>query len=77
VRIDRQPQDAQTRVEIMLPDRLVPIRRSALQLLSAPDIVDEYVDVAVLVANLIGQGEHLLGVKMVDGQGDANAAELV
>ena len=77
MRIDRQPQDAQTRVEIMLPDRLVPIRRSALQLLSAPDIVDEYVDVAVLVANLIGQGEHLLGVKMVDGQGDANAAELV
>lgn len=60
----------------MLPDRLIPIRGPTLESLSTPDVVDEYIDMAVLGSDLIGQGAHLLGVKMVNGYGDANAAKL-
>src|SRR5439155_23182855 len=66
----------QALVQVMLPDRLVPIRGPTLEFLSTPDVVDEHVDVAVLCSDLIGEHTHLLGVEMVDGQGDANAAQL-
>ena len=64
-------------VEVVLPDRRVPLRRTALQHLAAPDVVDEHVDVAVLVAEPVGQRSHLLRVQVVDRHGDADATELV
>ena len=39
---------------------------SALEHLGAPDVVDEHVDVAVLVANPVGQCGDLVGVEVVD-----------
>ena len=71
VRVDGQPEDAKAGVEIVLPDRRVPLRRSALQDLGAPDVVDEHVDVAVLVAQLAGQPLHLRGIEVIDLLGDA------
>ena len=49
VRVDREPQDPQSLVEIVLPDGRVPVGRAALQHFGAPDVVDEHVDVAVVV----------------------------
>jgi hypothetical protein len=73
--VDRQPKDAQALVQVMHPDRPVPIGRPALEEFAAPDVVDQHVDVAVFVADLSGKRLHLVGVEMVDGGGDTNATE--
>ena len=54
VGLDRQFQYAKSLVEVVLPDRCVPFRRAAFQDFAAPDIVDEHVDVAVILADLAG-----------------------
>ena len=76
VRVDREAEDAQPLVEVVLPDRRVPVGRSTLELLGAPDVVDEDIDVAVLVADPLGQRLDLGGVEMVDGNCDARPAEI-
>jgi hypothetical protein len=43
VRVDRQPQDAQADVDVVPPDRCVPVGRAALEALRAPDVVDQNV----------------------------------
>ena len=75
VRVDREPEDPKASVEVVLPDRRVPLRRPALQHLGAPDVVDEHVDVSVLVAETHGQPLDLRGIEMVDAHRDAGAAE--
>ena len=50
VGVDREPEDPQAGVEVVLPDRGVPLVGSALQDLGAPDVVDQHVDVPVVVA---------------------------
>ena len=51
MRIDAEPQHAQAVLEIMLPDRLVPLE----QLFAAPDVVDEDVEPALLGADALDQ----------------------
>ena len=63
-------------VEVVLPDRRVPLRRAALQQLAAPDVVDEHVEVPVVAGDAPGETLHLRGVEMVDDDRDAGAAEL-
>ena len=38
----------QAGVEVVLPDRRVPVGRAALEHLAAPDVVDEHVEAAVV-----------------------------
>ena len=45
----------------------VPLGGPALEQLAAPDVVDEHVDVAVVVADLLGEVPHLIGIEVVDG----------
>ena len=75
MRVDREPEYSQAAVEVVLPDRRVPLTRAALEQLAAPDVVDEHVDVAVLGPDPLGQVLHLIGVEVVDCDRDAVAAE--
>ncbi len=72
VRVDGEPQYPEAVVEVVLPDRCVPLRQG----LRAPDVVDEYVDVAVVVPCSLRQGFHLVGLQMVDRDGDTCATEV-
>ena len=76
VGVDGEPEDPETLVEVVLPDGRVPLGRAALEQLAAPDVVDEHVDVAVVVPDLLGQALHLVGVEMVDCGRDTGAAEV-
>ena len=76
VGVDRESKDAQPGVEVVLPDRRVPVVGAALQDLGAPDVVDQHVDVAVVVPDPLGETPHLVGVEMVDRDRDAGAAEI-
>ena len=51
VRVDREPQQPQAVVEVVLPDRLVPLE----QVLGAPDVVDEHVEPALLGVDALDQ----------------------
>jgi hypothetical protein len=53
----------------------VPLSGTAFEQFSAPDIVDEHVDVAMVVADLLGQAFYLVGVEMVGCDRDTSAAE--
>jgi len=70
-----EPQDAQARAQIMLPDRGVPVSGPALELLGAPDVVDQHVEAAVLVADAPAQLADLLRVEVIDSDRDAGAAQ--
>ncbi len=48
-------------VEIVLPDRRVPVGGTALQLFAAPDVVDQHVDAAVLAARSAPRGASTCG----------------
>ena len=70
-----EPEDPETVGEVVLPDGSVPLRRSSLEELRAPDVVDEHIDVAVACPDLLGQGFHLVGIEMVDCGRNPGAAE--
>ena len=76
VRVDCEPQYSKTVVEVVLPDRRVPVGGPAFQQFAAPDVVDEHVDVAVLLPNPIGEMFDLFRVEMIDCGGDTGAAKL-
>jgi hypothetical protein len=57
-KIRRQPEQPQPAVEVVPPDRNVPLGEQ----LTAPDIVDQHVQAAMLV----GERLRLLGVEVVD-----------
>ncbi len=76
VRVDRQSQNPQAAFQVMRPDRRIPLRRSALESLRPPDVVDQHVDVPVLRADLFGQSAHLRVLQVVHLQRNAHAAQL-
>jgi SAM-dependent methyltransferase len=76
VGVDGQPQDAQACVQVMVPDRRVPVRRAAFEQFGAPDVVDQDVDVAVVCADLLGQFVDLFTVEVVDLGRDAETAQI-
>jgi hypothetical protein len=73
--VDGEPQDPQALVEVVCPDRRVPVRRAALEDLGAPDVVDEYVDVAVVGPDPLGQRVDLVGFQVIDRDRYAGAPE--
>ena len=56
-------------VKIMRPDGLVP-----LEVLPAPEIIDEDIEATLLGADPFDQLPHLVGNEMIDPDGDAVAA---
>ena len=63
VGVNHEPEDPETVAEVVFPDGSVPlsrISRTAFECFGAPDVIDEHVDVAVIVADLFGQAFHLL-----------------
>src|SRR5262245_5541952 len=77
VRLHREAEYAQTGVEVVRPDRRVPIGRTALQQLGAPDVVHEHVEVAVVVAHARGYPRHLFRLEMIGRDRDTGPAEVV
>jgi hypothetical protein len=75
MRLDAEPQNPQALLQVELPDRRIPLRRPALQHFSAPDVVDEHVDAAVLGADMFGQRCDLRRFEMIDGDGYTLAAQ--
>ncbi|GAA3371484.1 hypothetical protein GCM10017744_099400 [Streptomyces antimycoticus] len=75
VGVQTEPENAQPVVEAVFPDRGVPVGGPALEPLGAPDVVDQDVDPAVIVADALGQPPDLRGVEMVGADGDAGATE--
>ena len=67
MRVDAEPQQAQAVVEIMLPDGLVPF----LELLAAPDVVDQDVEPTLLGADALDQPADIVGDQMIDLDRDA------
>lgn len=76
VGLDAESQDPQTVVEVMVPDRGVPVCRSTLEHFCAPDVVDEHVDVPVVIADPSGESRNLFGVEVVGLESDPPATEL-
>jgi len=73
--VNREAEDPEAVIEMVLPDRLVPVCGPAFQQLGAPDVVDEDVDAAMFVPNPFAQPAHLFGVEMIDGDRNARAPE--
>ena len=57
VRVDREPQQPQAGVEVVLPHRRVPLE----EVLGAPDVVDEHVEAAVLGVDALDERRDLRG----------------
>ena len=72
VRVDGEAQQPQAVVEVVLPDRRVPLE----QVLGAPDVVHEHVEAALLGVDPLDQRRHLLRLEVVDRHGDALPARL-
>src|SRR5688572_10994855 len=75
MRVDAEPEDSQSLVEIMFPHRGVPLARAALEHLGPPDVVHQYVDVPMRSANLVSQLFHLTWDEVIDRHADAVSAE--
>ncbi len=69
VRVDRQAEHPEAVLEVVLPDRLVPLE----QALAAPDVVDEHVQAAVLGVDAPDELRDLCWLEMVDRDGDPHA----
>ena len=48
VRVDRNAEYPESFVQVVIPERLVPLRRAALQEFAAPDVVYEDIDMTVI-----------------------------
>lgn len=75
MRLDAEPQNPQAVLQVELPDRRVPLRWPTFQDFGAPDVIDEHVDAAMFAADTFGQRRDLRGFEVIDGDGDALAAE--
>ena len=62
-------------LEIKLPDRCIPVAWSTFELLRAPDVVDQNIDVTVRTPDVLRQAHDLAGIEMVDNEGDAFASQ--
>jgi hypothetical protein len=65
--MNAETEHAQTVLEIVLPDGLVPF----LEILSAPHVIDEDVEMTLLGANAIDQLCDLVSDEVIDPNGDA------
>jgi hypothetical protein len=72
VRVDRKAEDSQSVLQVVLPDRLVPLE----QLLPAPDVVHEDVQAPTLGIDALRERFHLIRFEMVDGNRYPKAAGL-
>jgi hypothetical protein len=70
VRVERQVQQPKPGLQVVLPDRRVPLE----QLLAAPDVVDQHVEPAVVAVDPPDQVRDLLGLEMVGLHRDPRAA---
>jgi hypothetical protein len=70
VRVDRQAQQPQPPVEVVLPDRRVPLE----QALAAPDVVDQHVEAAALGVDALHERPDLRRLEVVGGDRDPLAA---
>ena len=70
VRVEREAQQPQAVVEVVLPERRVELE----QLLAAPDVVDEQVEPAVVGVDPLDERGDLRRVEVVDRDGDPLAA---
>ena len=70
VGVDRQAQQPQAGVEVVLPHRRVPLG----QLLAAPDVVDQHVQAALLGVDALHERLDLGRIEVVDRDGDPLAA---
>src|SRR5262249_34307788 len=77
VRLHAEAEDAQPLVEIVVPDGRVPVGRTAFEHFGAPDVVDEDVDAAEVSPKPLCERLDLRRVEVIDGDGYADAAELV
>ena len=59
VRVDGKPKDPKTLLQILTPERHIPVARASFEQLGSPDVVDEHIDVAVLGSDLLRQALHL------------------
>jgi hypothetical protein len=66
VRLDAQPQDAESNIEVVLPGRRVPRRRRPFERFGAPDVIDQHIEVPVFAPDTLRQPRHLPGVEMTD-----------
>src|SRR5262249_54878379 len=65
----------QTVVQIQLPQRRIPLLRAALEQFAAPDVVDENIDMAVVLADPVGQPADLVSLQMIERDRDPVAAQ--
>jgi hypothetical protein len=72
VGLDREAQQPEPVVEVVLPDGALPLE----ELLAAPDVVHEHVETALGVRDPVDQGADLRRVEVVGGYGDARTAGL-
>jgi hypothetical protein len=70
MRMHAETEHAQAVRQIVLPDGLAP----SLEILAAPDVVDENIETALLGADAIDQRRDLGRDEMIDPNGDAVAA---
>src|SRR3954451_4442300 len=71
-----EPKYSQPVDKVVLPYRAIPRRRTTLENLGTPDVVDEDVDRAVFALNPITKSLHRSDIEMVDLNRDSFAAEL-
>ena len=70
VRMHAELQHAQPVRQVVLPHRRVPL----LEVLAAPDVVDEDVEPALVGADPIDELRHVAGNEMIESHRDASAA---
>jgi hypothetical protein len=70
VGVEGEAQQPQPALEVVLPERRAPLE----EVLGAPDVVDEHVEAAVVGVDALDEPRHLVGVQVVDRDGDALAA---
>jgi hypothetical protein len=61
VGVDGEPHHPQALLQVVLPDRLVPLH----QFLAAPDVVHQDVEPALLGADLLDEGRDLVWDQMI------------
>src|ERR1043166_2383610 len=76
VRINGEPQDSETIIQVVLPNGLVPFGRTSFQQLAAPDVVHKRVNVAVILTNPLREIFHLFGLEMIDRHCNSSPAEM-
>jgi len=65
VGVDGEAEESESAVEVAFPDRSIPVGWAALEVLASPNVVDQYVNVAVLFGDCGGERLDLGDVEVV------------